>query len=185
MPGRPQDAFLRTRHPENLAGRDIGPVAIVTTELVLKPPMGERLDGALTYLSGHQTDTFTLVAIVVMLLISPPGGHPAPWLRLALATAAVLAGCAVAMSLVAIQRHYLSDTIAGAGNRHRGGPVHRAPAGPAAHAAQAGWCSVDREKAEGNREKTALKMAEAGAGEEVRHHGGQQPAYGRRQPAGR
>lgn len=91
-------------------------VASVLTEVVLKPLIGETIGrpAVLSYPSGHTTTAFTLTAVVVVLLVDPPSGRPAPAIRLALAILAVLMGCAVAVSLVGIRYHYFTDTVAGA-----------------------------------------------------------------------
>jgi len=86
------------------------------TELVLKPIVHETIGSppALSYPSGHTTDAFSLAAVCVVLLLNPPGGRPAPALRVLLGVLAVLVGCAVAASLIAIHWHYFTDTVAGA-----------------------------------------------------------------------
>lgn len=92
------------------------PVASGLTEYALKPIVHETIGhpGVLSYPSGHTTSVFTLVTIAAVLLIDPARGRLSGWLRLALATMAVLVGCAVAVSLVVIHFHYFTDTIGGA-----------------------------------------------------------------------
>jgi membrane-associated phospholipid phosphatase len=91
-------------------------VASALTELVLKPIVHETIGhpAVLSYPSGHTTNAFTLSVLVVVLLLAPPPGRPLRGARLVLAILAVLGGCAVAVSLIAIHYHYFTDTVAGA-----------------------------------------------------------------------
>jgi membrane-associated phospholipid phosphatase len=99
-----------------LLARISAAAASVLTELLLKPLVHETIGRppALSYPSGHTTDAFSLVMVCIVLLLAPPGGRPAPPLRLLLAVLAVLVGCGVAVSLIAIHWHYVTDTVAGA-----------------------------------------------------------------------
>jgi membrane-associated phospholipid phosphatase len=91
-------------------------IASGLTELVLKPLVHETIGRppALSYPSGHMTNAFSLIAVIAVLLVSPPSGRPGRRLRLALAIIAVLIGAAVAVSLIGIRFHYFTDTVAGA-----------------------------------------------------------------------
>lgn len=91
-------------------------VANALTERVLKPIVHETIGhpGALSYPSGHTTSVFTMVVIVAVLLVDPPHTRLPGWLRVLLVILAVGVSAAVAVSLIAIQFHYFSDTIGGA-----------------------------------------------------------------------
>ena len=53
-------------------------VSVVLTELVLKPIFDRTLHGSLVYPSGHAGRAFTLAAVVVVLLLDPPGRRLEP-----------------------------------------------------------------------------------------------------------
>ncbi|MEP7024711.1 MAG: phosphatase PAP2 family protein [Actinomycetota bacterium] len=92
------------------------PAAAVLTDHLLKQLSGRTYGiGSLTYPSGHATVSFTLAAVVALLLLGPqrPRIPAAPRV---LAVLAVYAVCAAqAVCLVAINFHYFTDTIGGAG----------------------------------------------------------------------
>ncbi len=91
-------------------------VASGLTEFVFKPLVHETFGHPpiLSYPSGHSTNVFTLSAVVVVLMINPPHRRIRPVLRVVVAALAILVGLVVMVSLVAIQFHYLTDTIGGA-----------------------------------------------------------------------
>jgi len=91
------------------------PVAIVTTEYLLKPLFGRKLGFGLSFPSGHETVVSTMAFGAILVLTGP--ARPAlpaalRWLLAAVAAAAIIA---LAPALVAIDYHYFTDTIGGAG----------------------------------------------------------------------
>jgi membrane-associated phospholipid phosphatase len=80
----------------------------------LKRLVGRTLHGALVYPSGHTTGAFALAAVVMILTLGA-SRHVLPlWLRLAITLAAMLTASAVALAVIGLNWHYLSDTLAGA-----------------------------------------------------------------------
>jgi membrane-associated phospholipid phosphatase len=80
----------------------------------LKRLVGRTLDGALVYPSGHTTGAFALAAVVTILMFCP-SRHVLPFaVRLAIALAAMLTACTVAVAVIGLNWHYFSDTLAGA-----------------------------------------------------------------------
>jgi membrane-associated phospholipid phosphatase len=90
------------------------PVAFVLTEYIIKPLVRERIDNFFTYPSGHTEAVFCVAAIIAVALVSPPGGRPARWLRVLIVGLTVAAGIAVAVSMIGLDYHYFTDTVAGA-----------------------------------------------------------------------
>lgn len=91
------------------------PVTTCLTEFVLKPLIHRVYISFLSFPSGHSTGVFTLVAgIVVLLLTGPPAARAPAALRAVLACCAVAVGGAVAAGLVIAHMHYFTDTIGGA-----------------------------------------------------------------------
>jgi membrane-associated phospholipid phosphatase len=89
------------------------PAAIGLTE-GLKRVFDRTLYGAPVYPSGHTTTAFAL-ATVVMILMLYPSRHVLSFpVRLAITLAAMLAACAVALSVIGLYWHYFTDTLAGA-----------------------------------------------------------------------
>lgn len=88
--------------------------SVALTELVLKPIFGRTLHGALVYPSGHAGRAFTLAAVVVVLLLNPPGHRLNRALKAVIGVAAVLISSAVAVAMIGLDYHYFTDTI-GAG----------------------------------------------------------------------
>jgi membrane-associated phospholipid phosphatase len=89
------------------------PLAAGLTE-VLKRLIGRTLHGALVYPSGHTTAAFAFAAVVVVLVLGP-SRHVLPFaVRLTMAFAVVLTAGAVALAVIGLNWHYLSDTLAGA-----------------------------------------------------------------------
>jgi len=91
-----------------------GPLtAVLLTEFVLKPLIGRTHDGGLALPSGHTTSITSLAWVFVLLFVA--GAHHRPWwLRGALIVLAAAAVLGVAGSMVALDRHYATDTVAGA-----------------------------------------------------------------------
>ncbi|MDT7568317.1 MAG: hypothetical protein QOG76_6941 [Pseudonocardiales bacterium] len=91
-----------------------GPTAaVVLTEFVLKPLVGRTHEGGLSLPSGHTT-SITAMAWVFVLLFVAGARHRLWWLRALLAVLALAAVLAVAGSMVALNQHYATDTMAGA-----------------------------------------------------------------------
>ncbi len=90
------------------------PVAAGLTEYVLKPLVHHTLRGAVSYPSGHTTSLFALTAVVAVLMLGPPGSRLRPVRRLLLVLGLVLVDCVVAVAVIGLQWHYLTDTVAGA-----------------------------------------------------------------------
>jgi membrane-associated phospholipid phosphatase len=91
-----------------------GPMtAVLLTEFVLKPLVGRTHEGGLSLPSGHTT-SITAMAWVFVLLFVAGARHRPWWLRALLTGLAVVAVLAVAGSMVALDQHYATDTMAGA-----------------------------------------------------------------------
>ena len=91
-----------------------GPVAaVLLTEFVLKPMVGRTYEGGLSLPSGHTT-SITSMAWVFVLVFVAGGRQRRWWLRAGLVGLAVFAVLGVAGSMVALNRHYTTDTVAGA-----------------------------------------------------------------------
>jgi membrane-associated phospholipid phosphatase len=90
------------------------PLAWILTEFVLKPLVHERIDNFLTYPSGHTEAVFCVAAVLAVLLLNPPRSRPAPWIRVLIVVMAAAAGAAVAISMIGMDYHYFTDTVAGA-----------------------------------------------------------------------
>lgn len=87
-------------------------LAAIITELALKPLVGRTLDDDLAMPSGHTTSVAGLASVAVVLLIAS-AGLLSVRARALLAAGTALAVAAVAVSMVASQRHYATDTVAG------------------------------------------------------------------------
>ncbi len=96
-----------------MAGLGVG-AAGGLTEWVLKPVVGRTLQGDLCYPSGHTTGAFAVATACVVLLAAPPGRRVPPAARAVLALAALAGAAAVAVSVVALGEHYLTDAAGGA-----------------------------------------------------------------------
>jgi undecaprenyl-diphosphatase len=90
------------------------PAAGVATEVVLKPFIGRTHLGGFAFPSGHATAAFAIAVVVAVLLANPPRPRAPALLRLALASAALLAAGLVCVALVATGSHYPTDTVGGA-----------------------------------------------------------------------
>ncbi len=88
--------------------------AIVLTEYLLKPLVGRTNGGSLTFPSGHATAMFALAVTVAVLLANPPRGRWPAGARVLTVLAALLGATAVALAMVALNAHYVTDAIGGA-----------------------------------------------------------------------
>lgn len=82
------------------------PVAIGITEYIGKPAVGRMFGGSLCYPSGHMT---AVAAVVAVLVIAVP-----PRLRYVMLVFGVLVDILVAIVLMLLRWHYLTDICAGA-----------------------------------------------------------------------
>ena len=90
------------------------PAAVGLNDGLFKPIVHRTYLGALTYPSGHTATVFALAATVAVLLLVPPRSAMARALGvLALAGTYVL-GVVVAVGVIGLRWHYLTDTVAGA-----------------------------------------------------------------------
>jgi membrane-associated phospholipid phosphatase len=90
------------------------PVADALVEGLLKPLVHRTYLGNVVYPSGHTATVFALAATVTMLLVIPPQPAKARALRVLIPAAACAAGVVVAIGLIGMRWHYLTDTVAGA-----------------------------------------------------------------------
>lgn len=95
------------------------PAAAAVTEL-LKPIVDRRLSGApgypsgISFPSGHASGLFSLAAVLCVLLMSPEPLRIPRAARLLISLAAFLVAAAVAVAVIALYRHYFTDTVAAA-----------------------------------------------------------------------
>jgi membrane-associated phospholipid phosphatase len=91
------------------------PVAGALSDLVIKPFVG-RIYGlsSLTFPSGHATGVFTIAAVLAVLLLGPQYSQVPVRLRSWLVLACYAVCAAVSVTLVALDFHYFTDTVAGA-----------------------------------------------------------------------
>jgi len=94
------------------------PAAAAVTEL-LKPVVDRRLSGApgypsgVSFPSGHASGLFSLAAVLcVLVMTQAPRMRRA--VRLLIALAGFLVAAAVAVAVIALYRHYFTDTVAAA-----------------------------------------------------------------------
>lgn len=107
-------AAVRTRRRPALVLAVLGPLLAVTmTEFVLKPLFGRTFEGSgLSLPSGHATSITSLAWVLVLAFVA--GGLPrSVWLRVALTGLAAAAVLGVSTAMVALERHYATDTVAG------------------------------------------------------------------------
>jgi membrane-associated phospholipid phosphatase len=90
------------------------PFAWILTEFVLKPLVGERIDNYLTYPSGHTQAVFCVVTVLAVAPLNPAQARPPGWLRVVVPAVMVAVGVAVATSMIGLDYHYFTDTVAGA-----------------------------------------------------------------------
>jgi len=89
------------------------PIASGITEL-LKHVIHRIYIDFLSFPSGHTTATFALITCIAVLLIDPPATKAPASMRVVLAVLSVGLGGMVALALVAVKFHYVTDTIGGA-----------------------------------------------------------------------
>lgn len=89
------------------------PIASGITEL-LKHLINRVYIDFLSFPSGHTTATFALITCIAVLLIDPPATKAPASMRVVLAVVLAGFGAMVALALVAIRFHYVTDTIGGA-----------------------------------------------------------------------
>jgi undecaprenyl-diphosphatase len=90
------------------------PAAVGLDEVLLKPLVHRTYLGELAYPSGHTTAVFALAATVTVLLLIPPQPAKAGALRVLVPAAACVLGGVVAIAVIGLRWHYLTDTVAGA-----------------------------------------------------------------------
>jgi membrane-associated phospholipid phosphatase len=95
-----------------LAGLAV-PAAVALTEYVLKPLVGRTIRGYPSFPSGHATAMFALAAACAVLLAGPARPRLPGAVRLLLVVGAALVAVAVATAMVARGYHYFTDTVAG------------------------------------------------------------------------
>ena len=89
------------------------PVAVGLNEALLKPLVHRTYLGQVTYPSGHTATMFALATTVTVLLATPRAATARP-LRILIIAAAYLLGVVVAVAVIGLRWHYLTDTVAGA-----------------------------------------------------------------------
>jgi membrane-associated phospholipid phosphatase len=89
------------------------PLAWILAEFVLKPLVDERIGKYLTYPSGHTQAVFCAATVLAVALLSPSRAAPPAWLRVLVVAIVVAVGVAVAISMIGLDYHYLTDTVAG------------------------------------------------------------------------
>lgn len=102
------------------AGRPRGAALVAVATVValgsawfLQPGIGRTLRGVDAYPSGHTVTTSTIALVLAVLVLG--ARHPSRrWRRLVLASVIVLVPVIVAVFLVTLDLHYLTDTIGGA-----------------------------------------------------------------------
>jgi membrane-associated phospholipid phosphatase len=104
---------VRTRRRPALVLAILGPLlAVAMTEFVLKPLIGRTFDGDDSLPSGHATSITSLAWVLVLAFVA--GGLPrSGWLRAMLTGLAAAAVLGVSTAMVALERHYATDTVAG------------------------------------------------------------------------
>jgi len=92
----------------------IGTITAATlTEVILKPLIGRLLSGHLSFPSGHTTAVAAVAVAAAVLIVSGRWPRSAA-LRILAGVTTVVVASGVAISLVALRIHYLTDTVAGA-----------------------------------------------------------------------
>jgi len=105
-------ALMLLKRPAAAVLALLGPAtAVVSTEMVLKPLVGRRLDGGLAYPSGHTTAIFSVALVVVVALFGPARGPS--WPRVVGGLLALGVAGAVGVSLVIAGDHYPTDVLGG------------------------------------------------------------------------
>jgi membrane-associated phospholipid phosphatase len=105
-------AMRRYRAAILVAGGEIA-ASVLTS--VMKPVVGRRLGGSLSYPSGHTTAAFALgTAVVVLLLVSSRETRLPRSMRIVLSLVTLATASLVALGMIAWHQHYLTDTFGGA-----------------------------------------------------------------------
>lgn len=97
--------IARRDRPRALACLLGPPLALVTSELVVKPLVGRSIDGVLSYPSGSTVGAAALATAAVL-------AAPARW-RVATAVVAALYALWMALAVVSLQWHYPTDALGG------------------------------------------------------------------------
>jgi membrane-associated phospholipid phosphatase len=90
------------------------PVAVGLNDGILKHLFHRTSLGWLSYPSGHTAAMSALAATITVLLLVPPRPRRAAALRALITAAAWLLVVAVAVGVIGLRWHYLTDTLAGA-----------------------------------------------------------------------
>ncbi len=90
------------------------PVTVGLNDGLLKPLVHRTCLGNPAYPSGHTAAVFALAATVTVLLLVPPRPARGGALRVLIPAAACVVGVVVAIAVIGLQWHYLTDTVAGA-----------------------------------------------------------------------
>ncbi|WP_331530230.1 phosphatase PAP2 family protein [Pseudonocardia sp.] len=107
-------AAVRTHRRPAIVLAALGPpLASLVTELALKPLVGRTHFGGLSLPSGHAT-SITAQVTVYLLAFAAVGLPRRALLRRALIVAAPLVVLGVSGAMVSLERHYATDTVAGA-----------------------------------------------------------------------
>jgi membrane-associated phospholipid phosphatase len=90
----------------------LGPsIAVVLTELVLKPLVNRHIGDAYSFPSGHTTGAFGVAVTAAVLIFDSRGIQPS--LRVALSVLSLGLAACVAAALVGLGYHYATDTVGG------------------------------------------------------------------------
>lgn len=107
-------AFFVLRRRRLAALAVLGPAtASGTTEFVLKPAFGRRLNDWLSFPSGHTTVSVAIAIVLVVFFLGPSRPAWSAAARWTASAAAVIGAGAVATALVGSGYHYATDTIGG------------------------------------------------------------------------
>jgi membrane-associated phospholipid phosphatase len=90
------------------------PVAVGLNDGLLKHLVHRTYLGALSYPSGHTAAVFALAGTTTVLLLPPPRPARGGVWRVLIPAAAWVVGVVVAIAVIGLQWHYLTDTVAGA-----------------------------------------------------------------------
>jgi membrane-associated phospholipid phosphatase len=90
------------------------PVSVGLDDVLLKHLVRRTYLGILAYPSGHTTAMFALAATVTILLLVPAPPTKARRVRALVPSAAFLMAGVVAIAVIGLRWHYVTDTIAGA-----------------------------------------------------------------------
>ncbi len=92
----------------------IGPaVAVALTEWALKPLTAHLVASYLVFPSGHVAATSGVATVVAVVLLGPSRPPWPPWVRGVLIAVVVLGTAAVAVAVVGLRWHLMTDTVGG------------------------------------------------------------------------